>query len=145
VALVVRDIRWRLHLSSPPSRVYGFLATDAGRARFWAERSEERDGLVQLHFGSGQELIAPVLARDPPTHYSLRWFGGSEAAFDLRSDGAGGTDLDFTERNVPPEDWTRNHAAWVGVLLALKAVCDFGVDLRNHDASRNADQGYVDG
>jgi len=30
-------IRWRLHLKSPPHIVYPIVATDEGRARFWAE------------------------------------------------------------------------------------------------------------
>ncbi len=140
----MRDIRWRLHLTSPPSRVYGFLATDAGRTRWWAEHSEEIDGLVTSRFVNGQELIAPVLLREPPSRYALRYFGGSEAIFDLREDGADGTDLDFTERDVPAEQWTQNHAGWLSMLLALKAACDFGVDLRNHDPARSWDQGYVD-
>jgi len=32
----------------------------------------------------------------------------------------------------------------VSVLLALKAVADFGVDLRNHDRRRSWTAGYVD-
>lgn len=141
---MTRDIRWRLHLSSPPARVYGFLATDAGRARFWAERSDERDGLVHMHFANGDELIAPVLERLPPSRFALRYFAGSEVLFELRADGHGGTDLDLTERDVADECWNRNHAGWPGVLLALKAACDFGVDLRNHDPARSGDHGYVD-
>jgi hypothetical protein len=141
---VKRDIRWRLHLAAPPSRVYGFVATDAGRARYWVERSEERDGVVHLRFPDGTDLYAPILERKPPSRYALRYFGGSEARFELRPDGRGGTDLDFFELDVPDEHWSDNRAGWLSVLLGLKAACDFGVDLRNHDPGRQWDQGYVD-
>lgn len=40
------DIRWRLHLKSPPEMVYWMLATDEGRACFWAEAAQERDGMI---------------------------------------------------------------------------------------------------
>jgi hypothetical protein len=141
---VTRDFRWRLHLESPPSRVYGFIATDFGRGRFWVERSEEHDGLVQMHFADGQELIAPVLERRPPQRFAMRYFGGSELYFELRPDGRGGTDLELVQREVPAADWPVIQAAWPSVLLALKAACDFEVDLRNHDPRRTWNQGYVD-
>jgi hypothetical protein len=85
-----------------------------------------------------------VLERDPPRRFSVEYFGGSYLTFDLRDDGAGGTDLILTEAGVSPGDWPENNAGWVSVLLALKATVDFGVDLRNHDPGRNWDQGYVD-
>jgi hypothetical protein len=142
--VVTRDIRWRLHLKSPPSRVYGFLATDAGRARWWVERSEERDGLVHLHLSSGEELISPIVERAPPASFALRWFQGSEVRFALRADGHGGTDLDLLESGVASGTWTEQRASWVGTLMALKAACDHDVDLRNHDRERTLANGYVD-
>lgn len=138
------DLRCRVQLASPPSRVYGFLATDDGRGRFLAESSDERDGLVHLRFASGDGLIAAVLERDPPRRLVLQWFGGSRACFELRADGRGGTDLDLTESDVPDARWPQARSEWPLVLLALKAACDFGVDLRNHDPARGRDAGYVD-
>lgn len=140
-----RDIRWRLHLAAPPSRVYGFVATDAGRTRYWASHSQERDGIVHLRFGDGSDLYAPVVERRPPLRYALRWFGGSEVCFELRPDGRGGTDLEFSELDVPDAGWNGRLAAWLGVLMRLKAACDFGVDLRNHDPARPWADGYADG
>ena len=40
-------IHWRLHLPVPPAEVHRALATDAGRASFWAETTEGPDG---IHF-----------------------------------------------------------------------------------------------
>jgi hypothetical protein len=37
-------IHWRLHLTSPPHTVHQMLATDAGRAGFWAESAVEYFG-----------------------------------------------------------------------------------------------------
>ncbi len=139
-----RDIRWRMRLAEPPSRVYGFLATDAGRVRWWCDRSEERDGLVHLQFLGEQDLIVPVLRAQAPMHYSLRYLDGSELHFDLRATDNGGTDFDFTARGLTAERWRDHHASWLGALLRLKAICDHGVDLRNHDPDLRFDAGYVD-
>jgi hypothetical protein len=85
------------------------------------------------------------LLRRPPSRFSLRYLGGSELQFVLRADGHGGTDLDLIERFDGPEPAFASRTDWPQVLLALKAACDFGVDLRNHDPDRCRDQGYVDG
>ncbi len=42
-------IRWRLHLASPPEKVYELLSTHAGRARFWPEDVREEGGFVSLN------------------------------------------------------------------------------------------------
>jgi uncharacterized protein YndB with AHSA1/START domain len=142
---VKRDIRWRVHLSVPPAQVYGYIGTDAGRARWWVERSHETDGLIELDFADGQSLIAPILARRPPALYALRWFDGAELRFELRPDSDGGTDLDLSEFDVGDARWSSAHAGWVASLLALKAACEHRIDLRNHDPARGWDAGYVDG
>ena len=36
-------ITWRLHLRATPQIVYAMLATDAGRARVWAEEAVEHN------------------------------------------------------------------------------------------------------
>lgn len=137
-------VRWRVHLASPPERVYAMLATDDGRARFWAESAVEHAGAIEFVFPNGMTWRSDVLDDDPPRRYRLRYFAGSETTFDLAPDGAGGTDLTLTDRNVPAADWAATHAGWVSVLLALKAAVDHGIDLRNHDATRAWDQGYCD-
>jgi uncharacterized protein YndB with AHSA1/START domain len=137
-------IRWRVHLASPPERVYAMLATAEGRRRFWAASAEESDGVVEFRFTNGQVLRGRVLERDPPRRFAVEYFGGSAAAFDLAEDGQGGTDLTLTETGVPPGEWEDNRAGWITVLLTLKAAVDFAVDLRNHDPLRAWERGFVD-
>lgn len=136
-------IRWRLHLRSPPEVVYALLATDEGRAAFWAESAEEVDGVVHFRFVNGMAYRARILEADPPRRFAVDYFR-STAAFDLAPDGAGGTDLTLTNTGFPPEDRAELLAGWLNVLLPLKAAADFGVDLRSHDPARTWEGGYVD-
>jgi uncharacterized protein YndB with AHSA1/START domain len=137
-------IAWRLHLASPPEAVYSMLATDAGRARFWAEAAVAEAGVIAFSFPNGATWRGAILEDAPPHRFAVRYYGGSVATFDLSSDGAGGTDLRLTDAGVPVEDRMEVIAGWVSVLLALKAAIDFGVDLRNHDPHRTWDHGYAD-
>lgn len=137
-------IIWRLHLASAPEYVYALLATDAGRARFWAERAEERDGHIHFVFPNGYQWAGRILAAEPPRRFALDYIGHSTTVFELADDGAGGADLTLTDSGVPPADLTEVTAGWASVLLALKAAADFGVDLRNHDARRTWDEGFVE-
>jgi uncharacterized protein YndB with AHSA1/START domain len=138
------SIRWRLHLAASPAEVYALLATDEGRARFWAESAVETDGSIDWRWPGGLSARTRVLEAVPPSRFSVEYFGGSRATFDLEEDGSGGTDLTLTDTGVRAEDWSETHAGWVSVLLALKAAADHGVDLRNHDPSRTWEDGYVD-
>jgi hypothetical protein len=132
-------IRWRLHLASAPHQVHAMLAAGEGRARFWAETADERDGVVTFHFPNGWVHDARVLASEAPVLFELDYFG-VPARFELEPDGAGGTDLTLTHGHDDPD----TRPGWICVLLALKAAVDFGVDLRNHDPTRSWDQGFVD-
>lgn len=137
-------VRWRLHLSSPPEVVYAMLATDEGRARFWAESAVERDGVIRFVAPGDVRWESEILEASPPTRFSVRYFGGTIATFVLAAGGAGGTDLTLIDEELP-QGWYRDVLpGWVSVLLALKAAADFGVDLRNHDPARTWDKGYAD-
>jgi uncharacterized protein YndB with AHSA1/START domain len=137
-------VRWRIHLASPPEKVYEFLATDAGRACFWAESAVEEAGYIHFTFPNGWQWRGRILENAPPYRFSLVYFGSTTTTFELANDRRGGTDLCLTDEGIEAADWTEVYAGWVSVLLALKAVADFGVDLRNHDAERSWDQGYAD-
>jgi uncharacterized protein YndB with AHSA1/START domain len=132
-------ITWRLHLSSPPEAVHRLLATGEGRARFWAESAAETAGRVEFRFPNDLRFSGLILDNDPPRRFAVEYFG-EHAAFDLASDGAGGTDLTLTDTGDDPDV----RAGWVSVLMALKAAADFGVDLRNHDPGRTWDHGFAD-
>src|SRR5574341_480877 len=135
-------IRWKIHLKSSPPAVYRMLATDRGRASFWAESATEQDGTIHFVFPNQAQWRGRVLEQDPPHYFKLEYYGGSLTTFTLESDGAGGTELTLTDQGVSTEDRTEVIAGWVSVLMALKANVDFGIDLRNHDLNRAWDEGY---
>ena len=136
-------IEWRVHLASPPERAFDALATDAGRASFWAESADETDGVVDFVFVNGVTYAGRVLTHDRPHRWSVDYFG-SPATFELEPDGSGGTDLTMTHVGLAEEHRAEVTSGWLNVLLPLKAAVDFGVDLHNHDPARSWDQSYVD-
>ncbi len=136
-------IRWRMHLSVPPERVFAALDTDDGRAAFWAE-SKESDGFVEFRFRDGGVDRSRIMEREAPRLLTLEYLGGP-VRFDLTADGEGGTELLLTHEGVRADEWIETHAGWLNVLFPLKAYVVHGVDLRNHAAGRSWDQGYVDG
>jgi uncharacterized protein YndB with AHSA1/START domain len=137
-------IRWRIHLRSAPAAVYALLATDDGRARFWARRTAESGDAIRFEFGNGQRLDADVIERQPDHRFAVTYFGGSRVAFTLAPAAGGGTDLELVERGAPEAERIDDLAGWVSVLLALKAAADFGVDLRNDDPGKRWEHGFVD-
>jgi hypothetical protein len=139
---VTADIVWRLRLTSPPEHVFDIVATDEGRARFWAEETHEVLGVVHFRFLNGTTEQSPILVRDRPRRFAIRYFG-AETTFELASDANGGCDLTLIARGVPAAEWEEVHAGWVSVLMTLKAAADHDIDLRSHDPQRSWDQGYV--
>lgn len=138
------SITWRVHLLSPREKVFELLATKEGRQQFWAEEAPEINGHIHFGFVNGIELRSKVIAEQPPERFELKYFGGSTVQFTLDDDGSGGTDLTMIESEIPPANLLDNLPGWISVLLALKGVADFSVDLRNHDPERTWDEGYVD-
>lgn len=133
-------IEWRLHLRSSPEIAFHAWASDPGRERFWAERSEAARSGFKLTFINGQILDVEVLESSPPNRLIFRYFGASIVTLSFTADGKGGCDLHLREQD--PEEG--NLAGWVSVLLAFKAAIDFGIDLRGHDPERTWERGYVD-
>lgn len=136
-------IRWRMHISVPPERVYSALNTDSGRAAFWAEAAEEIDGQIDFRFINGFSCRSKILRREPPALFEIDYFGGV-ARFELMPDGRGGTDLLLSHENMSVDSWNEVHAGWLNVLFPLKAWLSHGIDLRNHDPGRSWNQGYAD-
>ena len=135
-------IVWRLHLRSRPDIVHKMLSTDEGRARFWASKSTEKNGIVEFVFPDGLKLSSRIIDSQPSSRFAVEYFGGSIVTFELENDRRGGTDLTLTARKVRFYD--EELPGWISVLLALKAATDFSIDLRNHDVNRTWDQGYCD-
>jgi uncharacterized protein YndB with AHSA1/START domain len=119
------------------------LATDEGRARFWAESAEEHDGVIQFRFPNGFAWDGEILLREPPRRFAVNYFS-DRVTFELDEDGNGGTDLLLVDEGQGGDERHEVHAGWVSVLMTLKAAVDHGVDLRNHDPQRSWDQGYAD-
>ena len=137
-------IRWRMHVPVAPEKVFAALATDAGRASFWAVSAVETDGWIEFRFRNGVVDRSRILEREAPRLLVLDYFG-SPARFELTPDGAGGTELQLTHEGVRAEAWIEVHAGWLNVLFPLKAWVAHGVDLRNHAPGRTWDHGYADG
>jgi uncharacterized protein YndB with AHSA1/START domain len=136
-------IRWKLHFASPRERVFAALATDGGRASFWAEAAEEREGTITFCFSGHPPHSGRVLRAEAPRVFAVEYFG-AETVFTLEDDGAGGTDLSLVVAGADEEERNEVIAGWVSVLMAMKAAVDHGVDLRNHDPQRSWAQGYAD-
>lgn len=136
-------IRWRMHIPVSPAAVFQALNTDSGRASFWAESAEERDGVIDFRFINGYRYQARIVERRAPEYIVLEYFG-ARLSIELVADGANGTDLFLTHVGVPEHEWQEVHAGWLNVLFPLKAAVVFGVDLRNHDPTRSWEQGYAD-
>ena len=136
-------ITWRLHFAAAVPDVYRMIATNEGRARFWAESAVATGREIKFVFPNGQRARGRILESVPDTRYRVEYLDGSIVTFTLQADRAGGTDLTLTDEDVPDELRTEVIAGWVSVLLALKAAVDFNVDLRNHDRQRTWDHGYA--
>jgi uncharacterized protein YndB with AHSA1/START domain len=136
-------IRWKVHFSSPPDKVYEALSTDKGRRGYWAESAEEHDGKIHYVFLNGIENTGAILQRIHGQLFSVMYFGW-KTTFHLTTDGATGTDMEMVAENVPESDKMEVSAGWVSWLMAMKASVDFGVDLRNHHSNRTWFNGYVD-
>lgn len=136
-------IRWRLHLPVPREVVFASLDSNEGRRSFWAESADEVDGHIVFRFITGLTHRSKIVLRERPSVWAIDYFGAI-ARFELTPDDSGGTDLLLRHEGVGAEEWHEVHAGWLNVLFPLKAHLVHGVDLRNHDAARTWDEGYVD-
>ena len=136
-------IRWKMPVLSPQEQVFEAIASDAGRARYWAESAEEVNGQIAFHILGYTPFSGRILKNVPPSLFMLEYFG-TIVEFTLRDDGKGGTDLSLLATNVDESIRMEMAAGWVSVLMAMKAAVDHSIDLRNHDALRTWGQGYAD-
>jgi uncharacterized protein YndB with AHSA1/START domain len=136
-------IRWRMHFASPPEEVFDALATDGGRASYWAESAPELEGRITFHILNYEPFCGRLLRRERPRVFALEYFG-TLVEFRLETDGRTGTDLSLFASQVDESVRMEMMAGWVSVLMAMKGAVDHGVDLRNHDPSRSWGDGYAD-
>ena len=136
-------VRWKLHFSSSPAKVFVALSTDEGRKRYWAESAIEKNGKIHYVFLNDLENEGEVLEAIPGKEYSVTYFGW-KVSFLLEPDGVGGTDMEMVAQGIPESERVEVIAGWVSWLMAMKASVDYGIDLRNHDKKRTWFDGYVD-
>jgi uncharacterized protein YndB with AHSA1/START domain len=139
---VQNQINWKVHFSSPIEKVFEALTTDEGRKKFWAESTNEKDGYIEFTFLDYPIYRSKILAREPYHLFSIEYFG-TEVNFRL-TPVKDGTDLWLTALTNDENARQEMTAGWVSVLMAMKAAVDFGIDLRNHNAERTWDKGYLD-
>ncbi|MEW5757332.1 MAG: SRPBCC domain-containing protein [Pseudomonadota bacterium] len=108
-------IRWKMHFSSPKEKVFSALATDEGRARYWAESTREVNGQVTFHILGYEPFSGRILKNDAPSLFSVEYFG-STVEFSLQDDGKGGTDLSLVATQVKESIRMEMVAGWVSVL-----------------------------
>lgn len=136
-------ISWKLHCSSTPQKVYDALATDEGRAGFWAESATEKDNFITFSIPGYEPYKSRIIKRDPPTQFCIEYFG-TIVSFTLKENDNSGTDLTLLANSVDDAIRMEMTAGWVSVLMAMKAYVDHGIDLRNHDKTRTWSAGYAD-
>lgn len=136
-------IEWKIHCASTPEKIFKLLNSNDGRRNFWAESAQEIDGHIHFLFPNGQLYKSRIIEKIPHKKFSLIYFD-SLATFNLSESENGTTDLSFLHEKVPVDECEDVKAGWISVLLALKALADFGVDIRNHNKGKTWDHGYVD-
>ena len=139
----MKSVQWKLHLATPTEKVFWFLTDPEGLKKYWAEDVKAEPGFILFYFMNDISYKSRILSLLPNEIFEFDYFT-THVRFVLANDGNGGTDLTMTCSNIPEHDFLDMHAGWLSVLLNLKAVVDFGADLRNHDAERTWFQGYVD-
>ncbi len=139
----MRTIEWKLSLKTSPEEVYAFINSDEGRANFWAESAVEKDLFINFQFINGWEYQSKILQRIPGKLFQIDYFN-SEVTFNLTKNSHGGTDFHLVNKRVAQDQFLDVLPGWVSVLMNLKAALDFKLDLRNHNASKTWDHGYVD-
>ncbi|MEQ9300917.1 MAG: hypothetical protein RIF33_20250 [Cyclobacteriaceae bacterium] len=136
-----KDIHLKIFLPSSPTQVYWYISTDAGREKFWVEKSTTRGDLLLLEFPNGMSTKSEVLSVIEDKLYEIDYFG-SNTTFELEEH-LDGTTV-HVRTAVSPDEFTEVHSGWTSVLLNLKAVILGQTDLRNHHPIRNWDNQYVD-
>ncbi|MDX2972650.1 hypothetical protein [Kribbella solani] len=119
----------KVFCASAPSDVYRAVSTANGRERFWADAAPETNGVIAFRLADGRTDESRINDAVQDQRYQLRHFGRT-LSFTLTPGEGGGTDL--TLESDDPADCVEV----VALLLRLKALVDFGVDLRNHDGTR---------
>jgi hypothetical protein len=137
------SITWKIKCKRSPSEIYTLLTTNRGRKLFWAESAKESEGIISFKFPNGMTYNSRVLQKIKNKTFELEYFH-SIVKFVLEELPGGGTILTLINFKVKPEDYMEMYAGWISVLLSLKAMADFGIDLRNHQSEYSWEEKFVD-
>lgn len=138
----MKSINYKICLKSAPQTVFDKLTTDSGRSSFWAEKSSQVNTIIHFEFPNGFILKANVVETSYPTRFKITYFG-TNVLF-LISEVNEETILELINTEVPDHEYNDMCAGWVSVLMNLKSVVDFNIDLRNHNQVKTWDAGFVD-
>lgn len=139
----MKTVNRKIHFKTSPENLFRLLTNPKGQEQFWVERSRKQGDTFYFNFPNGEHYDSKILKMIPNKTFALDYFN-SEATFKLDPCDNGGTDLTLINAGVYEDAYAEVYAGWTSVLLNLKAVADFGADLRNHNPHRTWDQGYVD-
>ncbi len=141
----IPPVSWRLHLKSPPEKAFMLWTTDEGRIKFWVELSESNEKEFQLTFINGETVTCRIIKTFPYESFDFTYFEGTTVQLKFEKTPDGGTDFKLTESGYKTlEHRNLHYAGWLNVLFPFKAMCDYGIDLRNHDRTRTWEEGFAD-
>lgn len=139
---LMKNLFWKIKLSSPPNKVFEMWTTDEGREKFWAAKSVKSDSSFTLTFEDGNEDEFLVIS-DKKYVFEFIYYR-TIVTVSFIDDGQGGTELLLNNKNIPPAEYEDFSHRWIILLLEFKAACDFDIDLRNHDIYSGFSEGYID-
>jgi uncharacterized protein YndB with AHSA1/START domain len=131
------DIRHRVGIAAPQSRVYEMLSTTDGLAGFWTRQVEGNSavgGKLSFFFGRPEpSAVMEVIELSPDDRVRWRCVGGppewvgTTVTFDLK-DGEGETALLFTHADwrEPVEFMHHCNTKWATVLIGLRSGLEGG-------------------
>ncbi|AWX45212.1 hypothetical protein HME9304_02224 [Flagellimonas maritima] len=138
----MKTINWKICLNTDSKSVFNLLTTSEGRKSFWAEDAKDNGNIIHFVFPNGETYDSKILKVSPNKEFHIDYFD-SLVKFKIESTKNDSCDLFLINKGVNESDYNEVHSGWVSVLMNLKAVVDFGCDLRNHDVKKTWDQGYV--
>lgn len=137
------SITWKIYCKSSSDKIFRLLTTPEGRESFWSESAPLIDNQIHFGFPNDEKIISDILSEVRNTEFIITYFG-TVVKFELREPNEGGTIVTLINSDVPEHEYIDMKAGWVSVLLNLKSVADFGVDLRNHDPEKTWTQHFAD-
>lgn len=138
----MKIVNCKIHFKTSPENLFRLLTNPKGQEQFWVEGSRKQGDTFYFNFPNGEHYDSKILKMIPNKTFALEYFN-SQVSFHLEPGESGGTDLKMVNTGVSEDEYAEVYAGWTSVLMNLKAVADFGADLRNHDPNRTWDQGYV--